>query len=257
MPRAVPWLFLLQTRTARGIGVVLLLTATTWIFSTGMIAPLFGAVLIALTLALLAVGFFAQPRFALGAAIISWAAVTLMFIAAHGLARRAADTFLATRYPSAQTLDAALSPLPANPLCWEVVSAQVEGDRYAMRRAILALAPAWLPAAKCPNRRLKDKTTASVTAVADAGASYWKWYGELVIPRDRLRTLAAARCEVAAFMRFSRVPWAEQIGGRWVLGDLRYDREPEYGFSEFELSSAPRCPAHVPDWIEPRQALLR
>jgi inner membrane protein len=253
---AVPLLFLLQTRTSRGVGVVLLLTAATWIFSTGMIAPVFGAALIVMTVGLLAVGFFAPARVALITALSSWAAVTLVFIVAHGAAKQTTELFFAGRFPNAQTLDAALSPLPVNPVCWEVVSAHLDGEQYAMRRAILSLAPAWMPAEKCPNRRLKDPTTASVKPVTAPGAAYWKWYGELVIPRDRLANLAVTRCEVAAFMRFSRVPWAEHIKGRWVLGDLRYDREPDFGFSELELNAHERCPAHPPPWIPPRAELL-
>lgn len=252
---AAPLLFLLRTRIAQGVGVVLLLTAGTWIFSTGMITPFFGAVLIGLTVLMLAIGFFANSHVTLGAIISAWAGVTVVFMLAHGLARERVQSFLAMRYPSAVTLDHALSPLPTNLVCWEVITAQVEGERYAMRRAVLSLAPAWMSAEECPNRRLKDPTTAPVLPVADAGAPYWKWYGELVIPRDRLSRLAAERCEAAAYLRFSRVPFAVQIKGRWVLGDLRYDREPEYGFSEIELSATENCPAHIPPWVPPREEL--
>jgi inner membrane protein len=76
------------------------------------------------------------------------------------------------------------------------------------------------------------------------------------MPRDELAQLAATRCEIAAFLRFARAPWAERIKDRWVIGDLRYDREAQLGFSEIELEQREKCPRHVPPWIPPRGELL-
>jgi inner membrane protein len=43
----------------------------------------------------------------------------------------------------------------------------------------------------------------------------------------------------------------------WILGDLRFDREPELGMSEIEVGifQNSACGA-TPPWIPPRQALL-
>jgi inner membrane protein len=255
---AVPLLFMLKSPWSRALGVVLLLTAGTWIFSTGMITVFSGAVLIALTAIMFVVGYYATPRKALVAAMSVWALVTATFVQVHSLARAAASVELAQRFPLATTLDHALSPMPSNPVCWEVVSAQVEGERYAMRRAMLSLAPAWMPAKDCPQRRMNDPMTAPVQPVTDAPDSEkWKWYGELVIPRTQLAQLASTRCEAAAFMRFSRIPFAERDHDKWILGDFRYDREAALSFGEIELSKEPRCPAHVPAWVPPREELLR
>jgi len=261
---AAPLLFTLQKPWARAVGVVLLLTAGTWIFSTGMINTVSGTALIGLTIAMTLVGYFLTTRKALVVAMSAWAAVTAVFISAHGVAEEQAHVVLAERFPQATLLDSALSPMPANPLCWEVVSAQVEGNRYALRRAMLSISPALTPAAQCPNRRLNDPITAPLRPLTDLSpasqglsADSWKWYGELVIPRDQLAQLSRVRCEAAAFMKFARLPWAERIRERWVLGDFRYDREAALGFSEIELAQTERCPALVPPWIPPRRDLLR
>jgi hypothetical protein len=58
-------------------------------------------------------------------------------------------------------------------------------------------------------------------------------------------------------MRFSRIPFAERIETKWIVGDFRYDREPELSFGEFELDDRQKCPAHVPPWIPPRAELLQ
>ena len=260
---AVPLLFTLRTPWGRAMGVVLVLTAVTWIFSTGLITMSSGAALLTLTVVMLGVGYFAVPRKALIAAMGVWAAITATFIQAHTLAQDHTSTVLSQRFPHATTLDQALSPMPANPVCWEVVTAHVEGDRYAMRRAMLSLAPGWMPAEQCPQRRLNDPTTARVKPVVEGADAYhgpdsaqWKWYGELVIPRGELARLARERCEVGAFMRFSRIPFAERIEGQWVLGDFRYDREAALSFAEWELAEKQKCPARVP-WAPPRAELLQ
>ena len=260
---AVPLLFTLQKPWARAVGVVLLLTAGTWIFSTGMINTVSGTLLIGLTITMTLVGYYLTTRKALLVAMSAWAVITAVFIGAHGVAEQQANAVLTERFPRATLLDSALSPMPANPLCWEVVSAQVEGDRYALRRAMLSISPGLTPVAQCPNRRLNDPITAPLRPVADLSpasrgqsAGSWKWYGELVIPRDELAQLSGVRCEAAAFMKFARLPWAERMRERWVLGDFRYDREAALGFSEIELAETERCPALVPPWIPPRRDLL-
>lgn len=248
---AVPLLFAQQARFARGFTLLLLLAAGAWIFSTGLIPLTFGVLLAGFTLAMLAVGYFASSPVALSTGVCAWAAITSMFILAHGIAESRVEAFVKERYPNAMAANHALSPMPVNPLCWEVILVQVEGDRYAIRRAMLSLAPRWIPAALCPNRRLNDPTTVPLAQVANADATYWTWHGEYVMPRDSLPRLAATRCEAAAFLRFARAPWAFVAEGRWILGDLRYDREPELSFSEIMLATDAHCPAHIPPWTAP------
>lgn len=59
-------------------------------------------------------------------------------------------------------------------------------------------------------------------------------------------------------MQFARVPFAVRRERRQVLGDLRFDREPELGFAEIELSDPPpeRCTSSAP-WVPPREGMLR
>jgi hypothetical protein len=57
-------------------------------------------------------------------------------------------------------------------------------------------------------------------------------------------------------MRFVRAPWLSRIDGAWVLGDLRYDREPGLSFAELAIDRPDeRCPGHVPNWVPPRNDL--
>ena len=44
----------------------------------------------------------------------------------------------------------------------------------------------------------------------------------------------------------------------WIVGDLRYDREPDVGFAELELEDgAQKCLSSKAPWIPPRADLLR
>ena len=247
----VPLLFVLQSWPARGLIVLMTLAAGTWLLNLGLIPLALGLSLIFFIAAMAAVGYFLPPRTALVVSVGTWAGITVLFMLAHSVAQARVATFVGERYPAATMLNQMLSPMPANPLCWEVILAQAESDRYALRRAMLSIAPAWIPAARCPQRRLDDATTIPLSKVAQAGADDWQWHGEYAMPRDRLSHLVATRCEAAAFMRFARAPWASMIDGQWILGDMRYDREPELGFSEIALAPDEHCPAHVPPWVPP------
>jgi inner membrane protein len=102
-----------------------------------------------------------------------------------------------------------------------------------------------------------EQATAPLAATAVAGAADWHWRGELRMRRAELAALALRHCEVAAFLRFARVPFILRRERALVVGDLRYDREPQLGFAELELDEPPHaCPRAVPPWLPPRGELL-
>jgi inner membrane protein len=165
---------------------------------------------------------------------------------------------LASRYfPEATLYDRILTPMPVNPLCWEIMLVHGEADTIVLRRAMLSLLPTRLPAAQCPSRSLDIDVTTPLETVDVVDADEIEWYGQATSSRSSLAALVSADCRAAAFMRFARAPWLGRLNGRLVLGDLRYDREAELGFAEIELAAgAQSCPAHVPPWSPPRADLL-
>ena len=78
--------------------------------------------------------------------------------------------------------------------------------------------------------------------MAEPSTEEMEWVGELSIPRELPATLARDYCAVGALFQFARVPWAVPQGDDWLVGDLRYDREPELGFAEIEVGPATRLP---------------
>ena len=73
---------------------------------------------------------------------------------------------------------------------------------------------------------------------------------------DRPATLARDHCAVAALFQFARVPYAVPRDDGWLVGDLRYDREPGLGIAEIEVGpAADECPTPAVPWVPPRQDL--
>jgi inner membrane protein len=249
---AAPLAFLLRSRVARGLVVLVLSGALYLAFTTGIVATGSVAAFCVLAVAMLAIGRLAAPRIALAAAIGGCFVVSAVFVIAgrQAIARIGADAI--ARLPGWTTLDRILTPLPMNPLCWEAILVQEDGDRYALRRASVSI----VPSLQCPTG-MGRPITAPLQAVALPDTPYLRWHGEIVASRDRLRALAATSCEVAALLRFARAPWFRESAGKRLAGDLRYDREPELGFAELDLTASSSCPGYVPPWTPPRTDLLQ
>jgi inner membrane protein len=137
-----------------------------------------------------------------------------------------------------------------------VILVQSDGREITLRRAMLSIAPELLPAARC-GRRLTLQTTAPLVEVRSPDLPGWKWHGEVRTPLDLLTKLRARDCRADAALRFIRAPYVAQVRAGWILGDLRYDREPGIGFAEIEIGRDPGpCPVFMPSWTPPRADLL-
>lgn len=251
---AVPVLGLVQRHWLRLLLTATVAAALALLFSSELLAAPLRVALVAAMLGGLLLGHYCSARTALLAATGCWTAVTAMFLVAHGFAARTVAAFAASSAPDTALLDHILTPLPSNPLCWEVILVQLRGEQYSLRRATLALAPQWLSATECPNRDLETAVSAPLAAIPAVSTPQWQWFGEFSADRAQLAQLVATRCEAAAFMRFARAPWWSLAAGKVRLGDLRYDREPQAGFSEPALRGT--CPRHLPPWLPPRRDLL-
>jgi inner membrane protein len=234
---------------AIGIGIA-------WL--SGLVPLLPAVTLIIAIVAMLLLAWRATAPRALAAGVALWLTVTAVFAASSQLAARRIDTIAATLFPDEGLVDHVLTPMPANPLCWEIMLVQTRDHAVVARRTMLALAPSMIPADSCLSRSLNIPSSAPLAPVHGADTAELHWYGEISTDLDRLRNLVATDCEAAAAMRFIRVPWLATVGADTVLGDLRYDREKALGFAEVALHVPPvDCPRRVPDWRPPRADLLR
>jgi inner membrane protein len=254
---AAPLIFLLRSVVARALVAAVLAAALALSFGTQWIHPASGVALGTLMLLLLYAGWKASAKLALLCAFVAWLAVTAIFFAASDMAAKRVSLEFAGQWPKVTLLDHVLTPLPSNPVCWNVIAVTLEGDQYALRRGVLSTAPGIVGPRMCPDWSLDVDTTAPMRRIAGRNSSAVHWLDEYSVPRAEFPRLLRAYCEAAIFMRFARAPWIDRRGGHWTIGDLRYDREPEIGFAELELSEhSHACAIATPPWVAPRRELL-
>jgi inner membrane protein len=252
-----PLAFIFTTSTARALIVLLLTIALGLCFFSGLVPSLITSVYIVIVAMMLLIGWRAPTNKALVASIGLWLGTTVMFMLSANEARARVDEIAARQFPEGKLVDRVVTPMPANPLCWDVMLVQQADASLVLRRAILTLAPSLLRADQCPSLRLGGRISAPLTEVPIADTERVKWYGQVASPVAELTTLARTNCEVAAAMHFIRAPWLAKLpDGEQALGDLRYDREPALGFAELAITDQPSCPPFVPPWIEPRRDIL-
>jgi inner membrane protein len=257
---AVPALiFASPRRWARA--VLALLLAAGMALAWGVALVPWGAAL-ALTLGAaltLALAWRLPPPARAAAALAGWAAVTLAFVAGSRAVRREAIAAAAVAEPGlpggpARLVDVVVTTAPANPLCAAVIVVEARDDRYRVATARVAALPTLLPAQRCgPPRGASPALAPSPRQSTPAVL----WEGEWDAPLAELVALARDQCEVAAMLRFVRVPvWAPAGPGALDVGDLRYAGGGN--FAELRVAARPaRCPGAVPPWIPPRADLLR
>jgi inner membrane protein len=253
-----PLAFTFRSKVARFIVIAVLAIGIGLALFTGFVPLLPTIVLIVLIAAMLLLGWRARPQVALLGGVALWLAVTAMFVISSQVAAHRVDALAAAAFPDSRSIDHVLTPMPANPLCWEVMLVQTRDETVVARRTMLALAPSLIPAEKCLSRSLDIPSSAPLQRVQAEDTAQVHWYGEVATGLDGLKSRVAMDCEAAAAMRFIRVPWLAAVGSDLVLGDLRYDREKSLGFAEIALHDPPGpCPRLVPDWRPPRADLLR
>jgi inner membrane protein len=251
-----PLAFIFRTRPARFIVWIVMVMAIGLVLFTGMVPRPIAAVYSLLVVAMMLIGWRTPPRLALAAGVSLWLGTTLMFVLAANSAKARIERIVAQQFADSELLDHVVTPMPSNPFCWEIMLVQKEGDSVVLRRAMLARAPSFLAADQCLTRSLDLPVTAPLAKVARENSPELKWYGQISSPLAQLRSVANTNCEAAAALRFIRVPWVATVENELVLGDLRYDREAELGFSEVAVTDQPSCPPFVPQWVPPRIDLL-
>lgn len=252
MALAIPLAFSVETQRARAAlgtlaGLGLVLSATVPLVSTlGLAFVVFVALIAAASSR--ALGALGRPI----VAVLLATALEATFFVVHVEAEIHARGALAGAFPRATTLDVAMTPSPANPLCWGALGIAIEGDDLVTRRFALSLAGDVQDVDGC---RLSgpDETTAPHVAIERSTTESLRFFDETRTPLALLRSLDAESPEVEAFLRFSRAPYLlVREDETTVAGDVRYDREAGLGFGELEIRRDGTLGGLVPGWEPPR-----
>ncbi|NGZ86583.1 metal-dependent hydrolase [Duganella aceris] len=177
--------------------------------------------------------------------------VGLVFIGLQGAAssvgRARISAVLQQVDPASRVLDVAMTAFPSQPLCWAFVSVESNeaADRYRLRRGVASIAPEWLAPLACPAGLVEQlpalALSPGVTQFATAQAGL-----------HMLRALKDTRCDVDAWLRFSRMPKLD-VG---ELSDYRFAATPRGNFTALRITQAAKCGDGVPGWGYPRADLL-
>jgi inner membrane protein len=251
-----PLVFVVRSMTAKVLIGLTLIAGVVLSFTAGMVPVLMSTALVILTIAMLVLGKLASKQVALVTGLAVWFATNAAFAQASGIARRTIEAIAAQNFPNAKLLDVVLTPMPANPVCWQLLLVQVNGDQWYVRRAAMSIAPDVIASNACPSRGNVANTTAPFTPIAAPSNATITWHGEIGMSRARLIEWVQRDCQAGELMRFARAPWLAQRDSTWILGDARFDNEPELSFAEIELGTGARCMARVPPWEPPRVDLL-
>jgi inner membrane protein len=178
--------------------------------------------------------------------------LALAFVAAQlrmsALARQRAADFVRTHVPNAELLDVAMTPLPANPICWtfHAIAADARAGTYAVRSGAVSIAPDLLAADACAPGLVGSPVAAvtpavGLTRVADADLA-------------ELRRMANESCWLDAWLRFARIPLTDATHAE----DVRFARPGGSSFTRLTLAdfAGRPCPTNVPGWGYPRADLL-
>jgi inner membrane protein len=255
---AAPLVFLFESRPVRVLIALIMVLANALSYATGLVPLPLALCLSLLTVGLLFLAWRSNEKVAALSGCAAMLLVYLLFNASGMLAKRQVATLLAAQAPNAQLLDSVLTPMPVNPLCWDLIAVQRSGDQFTLRHGMLALQPSMIAAADCPQLNPNAPTTIALSAGTLTNNEQIHWQGEVSMSVSQLQSLVHQNCEAAAFTQFARALWLTQQQERWVLGDLRFDREAQLSFAEVEIGAQPQaCPRFVPPWLPPRGELLK
>lgn len=256
---AAPLIFIVRSTIARILLSAVVVAAVIASLLSGLVPHVICLSLAVFIALMVGIGWRGQERMATLASAAAFMVFTASFVVAGQIAARRVEAMTRMEFPSAHTIDHVLTPMPVDPLCWDVLVLQTAGDRYISRHATLALAPALIPANRCGGFDIDRPTRVpqSAAAVRDATAIRWR---EFSMSTATLVALVVSHCEAAALMRFARAPFAISAEQDWLLGDLRFDRGRKSVFGVIRIGkdamdSRP-CP-WTPPWEPPRAELLK
>lgn len=190
------------------------------------------------------------PRHRITFALCAWLAVELMFMKASANARELVQNAVGPGYR-----DVSLTPSIGNPLCYNGIVVEADGDSYQLSSATVAPLASVRSASACATQQLGGLSGSTLSTRVSSPSI--RWGSTWRRPLGDLTRLVATSCEVAAAMEFIRIPvWQEIKGDSVQIGDARFGSATG-GFATVTAALRPtKCPRFVPGWIPPRADLL-
>lgn len=253
-----PWLFVVSlpllfflARSIAGKGLAVLLTAVILVLAwrVTMVSQGLAMALTVGTLVAYAAARSIPDRRRAFVGLAAWMGIEAMFFATSARAR---GVVARTVGPSLR--DVVLTPAPANPFCVSALVLTQDGDAFTVTGAVVAPFAGVRSVDRCSGSG-RTAVDGATTSRADTPSIRWSRARSASV--DELRTLARDNCEVAAGLRFMRVPvWERLDDGRVQLYDQRFS-DGGGGFASLVATASPAsCPRYIPAWEWPRADML-
>jgi inner membrane protein len=148
---------------------------------------------------------------------------------------------------ASEGMEVAALPDPGNPFCWTMLAAGFRGTEYRATAWTAAPWPSLVPASRCPS--LLRGGGDALSPLAEPSTPARVPLGEFRGTRAQYDELTKS-CRVRAYLRFARVPTWEIAGGKYHLGDLRFNGGFRFA-EEAGSAGAESCPSFEPPWLGP------
>jgi inner membrane protein len=145
----------------------------------------------------------------------------------------------------------ATTPAPSNPLCWRVIVAQTQDERYVANLGVMSLAPTYFNPESCYVRGISGRTAPLNPSPLAKGDPRFHWMGQFSGGLSEMKTLIRSHCDFKELLKFARIPFWVKNKRSMIVGDLRYDFSDDLGFAKFEVQSTYNCSNSLPRWQEP------
>ncbi len=153
----------------------------------GLVATAASIVFVALAAAMLAAGRWLRPAVSLAWGISLWLGVTALFGIAGRVAGARLEAAAVVQFPDGRTLDRVLTPMPADPVCWDAWLVQAQPGAEVMRQAHISLLPGVIGVGRCRGVDLGAPRSAVAGTPQAPATSGILWRQQFTLPTDRSR----------------------------------------------------------------------
>mgnify|MGYP000022237209 CR=1 FL=1 len=195
-----------------------------------------------------------SPRWRMATGLFAVCLLVLGFNRTSSYIKKDFAQYYLSKYEETSLKDTILSPFPANPFCWTILTVELHEDKthYFMRRGVMAPFPKLMGLSRCEKTNFTDVGNFQ----ADPKLEHVHWLTQVRVDLKWLKYFQDHSCLAKEFLQFSRAPFLMKEDKQVKLVDLRFVRKSSSSFSEVVLVDDPKCLKIPVPWIAPRQDVL-
>jgi len=160
-----------------------------------------------------------------------------------------------------QFIEIATTTFPGNFFCHMGITIEMKGSQYIVHKGATSIAPGLFSHRECAEYAKSTNVTAFMSAPDYSSNKKVVWLGKFEADINELKQLRKIDCDIADYLRFSRIPFWLWVGEKFVIGDVRFMRGRKMGFSGVEFHPNLRATCSMKNkfvpWTEPLLEILK